>query len=121
MVILPFSHGADVLTGEGYTTGINEGWYTHYSFENYCPLCNHYNCLERGLKRNDEISCYRCGADYSFSGKDKTYNPRAWLTAYEDEPETTISKTETFVTPQLTPQLTPLQIAHTVFRNNSIL
>ena len=76
------AYAMDTITGSGYTTGTNEGWYTHYCFLNYCPLCDHYGCLERGLKRSDEISCYRCGADYSFSGKDKTYRPRAWLIPY---------------------------------------
>lgn len=103
----------DVINGEGRTTGINEGWYTHYSFVNYCPLCDHYNCLERGLKRNDEISCSHCRADYSFSGKDKTYNPRAWLTPYTPEPEPTISKTEI-----VQPTPTPLEIAQNCYKNN---
>ena len=116
MVILPLSHGVDVLNGEGYTTGVNEGYYTHYSFYNYCPLCDHYGCLERGLKRNDEISCYRCGADYSFSGKDKTYKPRAWLTIYEPIPEPEPSTPAVIQEP-----LTPLQIAHNIYKNNNII
>ena len=69
----------EIITGEGYTTGYGEGYYTHYSFYNYCPLCGATDSLERGVKRYDELTCTVCDADYSFSGKDKTYNPRAWL------------------------------------------
>jgi len=110
-----FKGDAEVITGSGYTTGIHEGYYTHYSFINYCPLCDHYNCLERGLKRSDEISCYRCGADYSFSGKDKTYNPRAWLTVYIPEPEPVIQENQTT---EIEP--TPWQKAHSCYQNNRL-
>lgn len=50
------------------------------SFENYCPLCHNHDCLEVGIKRSDEITCNKCGADYDFEfGADKTNNPRAFL------------------------------------------
>jgi hypothetical protein len=89
--------GVGVVSGEGYTTGVSEGWYTHYAFLNYCPNCGHYNCLIRGLKRNDELTCIYCDSDYSFSGREKVYHSGAWLTPYypEPEPEPVVSKMET--------------------------
>jgi hypothetical protein len=114
LLISPAHASPDIITGSGYTTGTGEGWYTHYSFINYCPMCDHYNCLERGLKRNDEISCYQCGADYSFSGKEKLHRPRAWLTPYVPEPEPSVPET-------VPPPLTPWQKAHTCFKNNQII
>ena len=75
----------EVISGSGYTTGVGEGYYTQYAFYNYCPLCHHTNCLERGLKRHDEITCYKCDADYSFSGKEKLYNPRGYLVPFYPE------------------------------------
>ncbi len=120
MAILPNAYAVDVLTGEGFTTGVNEGYYTHYSFLNYCPLCGYYDCLERGIKRNDEISCYRCGADYSFSGKEKMYRPRAWLTPYYPEPEPTVAENATSA--NIAPvQPTPWEIAHHTYQNNALL
>lgn len=74
-----------VISGEGYTSGVNEGYYTHYSFINYCPLCGAHESLDIGVKRYDELTCVVCDADYSFSGKDKTYKPRAWLITYVPE------------------------------------
>lgn len=71
-----------IITGEGYTTGCGEGYYTEYCFINYCPLCQHYDCVYQGIKRYDELTCTVCDADYSFSGKEKLYNPRAYLIPY---------------------------------------
>lgn len=88
------ANATSVISGEGYTTGCYEGYYTHYAFYNYCPLCGHIECLMQGYKRYDEITCTVCDADYSFSGKEKMYNPRGWLTVYSP-PEATISKKET--------------------------
>lgn len=85
----------EVISGCGYTTGVNEGYFVHYSFYNYCPLCGHRNCLERGLKRNDELSCWFCRADYSFSGKEKLYCPRAWLVPYSPKPEPVVENVTT--------------------------
>lgn len=45
----------------------------HY-WENYCPLCHHYGCLEVNPKgtHEGEITCSRCDADYDgCSGYDK--------------------------------------------------
>lgn len=94
MVTLPYSYGTSTITGEGFTTGCGEGYYTHYSFYNYCPLCGHSECLMQGYKRYDEISCTICGADFSFSGKEKMYNPSGWLTPYTP-PEPSVHENQT--------------------------
>lgn len=93
----------EIITGKGYTTGVNEGYYTSYSFYNYCPLCHHYNTVYRGIKRNDELTCSNCDADYSFSGKEKLHNPRAWLIKYHPKPKHEVEKVEEPVK-ELTPQ-----------------
>jgi len=85
----------DIISGEGYTTSCGEGYYTHYAFISYCPHCHHYNTVYRGIKRYDELSCTYCGADYSFSGREKVYSNPHYLTAYYPEPEPVVSKTET--------------------------
>ena len=95
MVTLPYSYSTTTITGEGYTTGCGEGYYTHYSFWNYCPLCGHSECLMQGYKRYDEITCTVCDADYSFSGKEKMYNPSGWLTPYTPEPTVRENRTVT--------------------------
>lgn len=114
MAILPGTHAVDVITGDGFTTGVNEGYYTHYSFLNYCPLCGYYDCLERGFKRNDEITCTYCDADYSFSGKEKLHRPRAWLTPYVPEPEPSVLENTT----TNTTTLTGWDLAHHTYQNN---
>jgi hypothetical protein len=107
----------EIITGSGYSSGVNEGWHVdHYSFYNYCPHCHHINCLEVGLKRQDEITCNHCDADYSFSGKEKVYRYPYYLTPYIPEPEPTISKMET-----VQPEPTPWQKAHACFQTNEIL
>ena len=90
----------NIISGEGFTTACGEGYYTHYSFISYCPHCHHYNCIIRGVKRNDELTCTICGADYSFSGREKVYSNSYYLTPYYPEPEPTISKKETVQKPQ---------------------
>lgn len=64
----------------GYSTSCMSGWViVNNTFQDYCPMCGHENCLGVGIKRNDEISCYYCDADYSFDGYEKMNPPRARL------------------------------------------
>jgi hypothetical protein len=97
----------DVISGSGYTSGNGEGYWTEYSFINYCPLCHHYNTLETYVKGVNEITCTYCDADYSYSGHDKHEGySRAWLTPYvepEPMPENLTTNTTTLTTTTLTP------------------
>lgn len=107
----------EIITGSGYSSGVNEGWYVHhYSFYNYCPHCHHINCLEAGLKRYDEITCTHCDADYSFSGKEKVYCYPYYLEPYIPEPEPTVAENTTVQS-----EPTPWQKAHACFHTNEIL
>lgn len=107
----------EIITGSGYSSGVNEGWYVHhYSFYNYCPHCHHYNCLGRGVKRYDEITCTQCDADYSFSGKEKVYRYPYYLEPYTPEPVTICDNLS-----QVQPEPTPWQKAHACFQSNEIL
>ncbi|MEN6293531.1 MAG: hypothetical protein ABFD07_16145 [Methanobacterium sp.] len=110
----------DVITGSGYTSGTGEGYYTEYSFLNFCPLCGHYNCLEVGVKRYDEITCVRCDADYSFSGKEKHIPARGWLTPYEPEPTDNVSTTNT-TTEIVIQEQKPLDKAVSVYLAHKII
>jgi hypothetical protein len=49
------------------------------TFENYCPLCGATGNLRAGIKRQDEITCLSCDADYCVWGYDKTSKPRGYL------------------------------------------
>jgi hypothetical protein len=49
------------------------------TFENYCPLCGATGTLKAGIKRQDEITCLSCDADYCVMGYDKTSKPRGYL------------------------------------------
>ena len=74
---------ASTISGSGYTSGYGEGYYVHYSFYNYCPLCGGIDCLDTYVKGVNEITCLHCDADYSYSGRDKYGGgARAWLTPY---------------------------------------
>ncbi|BBL61534.1 hypothetical protein [Methanobrevibacter arboriphilus] len=69
----------------GYSTSVVSGWViVNNTFINHCPLCLANNSLVVGLKRDDEITCSYCGADYSFDGYDKMYSPRARLIEKEE-------------------------------------
>lgn len=110
------------ISGYGIASGTNEGYKTHFQFENYCPMCGYHGTLTWNPKgtKEGEITCSHCDCDYSVSGKEKMYNPRAWLTPYYPEPEPVVAENATSANIAQV-QLTPLQIAHQVFRNNSIL
>jgi hypothetical protein len=115
LLISPTYASPDIITGSGYSSAVNEGWYVdQYMFYNYCPHCHHIDCLVRGLKRNDELTCVFCDADYSFSGREKVYQNPYYLEPYTPEP--VVSKTET-----PPPEPTPWQKAHTCFKNNQIM
>jgi hypothetical protein len=82
---------AGVITGSGIASGYYEGYYTTFSFLDYCPLCTCYDVLIWNPKGTyeGEITCSYCDADYSVSGKDKYYRgDRAWLTPYTEPIET---------------------------------
>jgi hypothetical protein len=124
MAFLPTSQAVDTITGEGYTSGIGEGYYTEYSFINYCPLCHHYNTLETYVKGVNEITCTHCDADYSYSGRDKHEGyARAWLTSYvEPEPPVTDNDSTTNMTTlSTTPIQTPLEKAQMTLLTYKIL
>jgi len=108
---------AEIISGQGYASGIGEGYYTHYSFINYCPLCNHYGTLDTYVKGVNEITCLNCDADYSYSGRDKYEGyTRAWLTSYSELEAVTQGNQTTQPV-----QLSHLELAHQVFSNNSII
>ena len=123
LLVLPCSFAVTItdtyISGYGIASGTNEGYKTHFQFENYCPMCGYHGTLTWNPKgtKEGEITCSHCDCDYSVSGKEKMYKPRAWLTPYYPEPEPTSSKMEQV---QPTP-MTPLELAHHVFQNNSIL
>ena len=59
-------------------TGLPYIWTTN-TWENYCPLCGHYDTLTINPKRvfEQELTCSYCDADYcGSSGYDKNYNVR---------------------------------------------
>lgn len=98
------------ISGSGIASGYHEGYYTHFSFENYCPLCGHHGTLEWNPKGTSEgeITCSFCDADFSVSGKDKwDGGPRAWLIKYT-LPAAPISGYKN-ATAQPTPQNTELE------------
>ena len=76
----------EYIQGTAIASGYGEGYWTDFSFMNYCPLCDGYGTLEWNPKgtREGEITClYGCDADYSVSGKDKYYKGcRGCLTPY---------------------------------------
>jgi hypothetical protein len=122
MAFLPPSFSVDVITGSGYTSGYGEGYYTEYSFVNYCPLCHHYNTLETYVKGVNEITCTHCDADYSYSGRDKHEGyARAWLTSYiepEPTPEAVVNQQPN---QQPNREPTPLERAQNVLMTYKIL
>lgn len=121
ILILPSSYAVTLtdtyISGYGIASGIHEGYYTHFQFENYCPMCGCHGTLQWNPKgtREGEITCSHCDSDYSVSGKEKLHRPRAWLTPYVPEPEPSVPET---VPP---PEPTPWQKAHTCFKNNQII
>jgi hypothetical protein len=120
MVLLPYSHGTNTITGEGYTSGYGEGYYTTYAFYNYCPLCGATDCLERYVKGVGELTCTWCDADYSYSGRDKYAGGcRAWLEPVileqQEPPETSP------VIPEQQNQLTPLEKAYNTYNVHKII
>ena len=63
-------------------SGYSYKWYIT-TFVNYCPLCHHYNTLTINPKGvyESELTCSYCDADYDgVTGRDKSNNPRAYLT-----------------------------------------
>jgi len=76
----------DVIGGYYYPGGHYGGTSGYYYWENYCPLCHHYNCLGNYVKGVNEISCYRCSADYDgCTGLDKAGGgARAELIRYQE-------------------------------------
>lgn len=110
----------DTVTHYAQPSGYYYGESGTYTWIDYCPLCGCHDCLSWNPKGANpgEWTCMGCGADYDgTNGYDKDGDgARAQLERYY-EPEPTISKMETV---QPTP-MTPLELAHHVFMNNSIL
>lgn len=123
LLVLPCSFAVTItdtyISGYGIASGTNEGYKTHFQFENYCPMCGYHGTLTWNPKgtKEGEITCSHCDCDYSVSGKEKMYNPRAWLTPYYPEPEPVNAN----IAPTQPTPMTPLELAHQVFTNNSIL
>jgi len=113
----------EVISGSGYTSGNGEGYWTEYSFINYCPLCGYSGTLETYVKGVNEITCTHCDADYSYSGRDKHEGySRAWLIVYvEPEPTPTSENLTTNTTPITTTTLTPLEQALKTLQTNKII
>jgi hypothetical protein len=122
-LLLPAASAADVISGSGYTSGYGEGYYTSYSFINYCPLCGAYGTLETYVKGVNEITCTRCDADYSYSGRDKWEGgERAWLTTYyEPEPTTTSAEIAPVQTAPPEPAKTPIEIYQSLLSTYRII
>jgi hypothetical protein len=85
-------------------------------------LCKHYNCLGNHVKGVNEISCYRCDADYDgCTGLDKHGGgARAGLNRYY-KPEPKAATTEnTTVQPVVQPQKTQLEIYKELIQTKEI-
>lgn len=80
--------------------GMYGGESGYYYWEDYCPLCDHYGCLEVNPKGTyeGEVTCSVCDADYDgCTGYDKSGSgARARLipAVLEEEPEVTAQSTE---------------------------
>lgn len=64
---------AGTVSGYFHPSGYYYGETGWHEWQDYCPLCGHYDCLMIGMKGiHDEISCKHCGADYDgTNGMDK--------------------------------------------------
>ncbi len=112
---LPVS-SASSIGGYFLPGGMYGGQSGYHYWEDYCPLCHHYGCLEVNPKGTyeGEITCSICDADYDgCSGYDKSaYGARAKLIAAQKEtkPETqaaTQSNETTKPAAQVTTNTTP--------------
>lgn len=103
---LPVSVASSTIGGYFLPGGMYGGEAGNHYWENYCPLCHHYGCLEVNPKGTyeGEITCSYCDADYDgCSGYDK-YDGGArarLIPAVKDTvPETQAASQSTETTPQ---------------------
>ena len=109
----------DTVTHYAQPSGYYYGESGVHTWIDYCPLCGAHDCLSWNPKcaNPGEWTCLECGADYDgTNGCDKHGGgARAQLERYaipEPEPSTPAVIQE---------PLTPLQIAHNIYKNNNII